>query len=140
MALVSLIYVSYASQSMSDDELKPILEVSRRNNTANGITGMLLYRDGFFIQVLEGEKEMVDSTFRKIAVDPRHGNVLEICENEITERTFSHWQMGFNHIQEYQLKQMEGYTDYLESPADFMRAKPDRALMLLEAFRDRTFF
>jgi hypothetical protein len=60
MGLVSLVYVSVARELMSDEDLKAILEVARRKNAERNITGMLLYRSGYFIQALEGEEADVE--------------------------------------------------------------------------------
>lgn len=142
MTLITLVYVSYESHALSDEELRAILESSRRNNQANNITGMLLYRDGFFIQALEGEKDIVESIYAKISKDTRHRNILMVYTNAIENRSFSNWMMGFNKVTDDSLKKVEGFTDYLTQPmnADFFTKNPSRAKILLEHFRDETFF
>jgi hypothetical protein len=55
MSLYCLVYVSIANQEMSDKHLEAMLKKARNKNEKSAITGMLLYRDGFFIQALEGE-------------------------------------------------------------------------------------
>jgi hypothetical protein len=142
MTLISLVYVSYESRTLSDDELRAILESSRRHNQANNITGMLLYRDGFFIQALEGEKDIVESTYARIGTDTRHRNVLMVFRNTIEHRSFSNWMMGFNKVTDATLKELDGFTDYLNQPMDssFFAKNPSRAKLLLEHFRDKTFF
>ena len=71
-----------------------ILMVSRRNNDAAGVTG-LLYTDGVrFLQVLEGDRATVDRTFDRIRADPRHHAVVVLSDREVTEREFGNWAMA----------------------------------------------
>lgn len=141
MALVSLVYVSFASHPMSDDELRDILAKAREKNKQLNVTGMLLYRDGFFIQALEGEKDVVDTLFAVISKDMRHRNVLLVYETEISDRTFSSWAMGFNPLNNLTAEE-EGFFDFLhDAPsAKIFTDKPSRATALLEHFKDRTYF
>ncbi|MEM1409034.1 MAG: BLUF domain-containing protein, partial [Bacteroidota bacterium] len=67
-----LIYVSYATRKPSTDDLKEIAQVSQRNNQSTGITGMLVYLEGKYLQVLEGKKEAILSLYETIAGDARH--------------------------------------------------------------------
>lgn len=142
MALISLVYVSFATEDMTDEELKDILEVSRENNKSKDITGMLLYRDRFFIQALEGEEEEVMPLYEAIKDDPRHRNVLLVYKNDIKSRTFSSWSMGFNKISDAQVEQMPGFTAFLSDPRDmsYFVEQPSRATTLLESFKNKTYF
>jgi len=141
MGLISLVYVSFEAYPMTDDELKSILVKAREVNKSKGVTGMLLYRDGFFIQVLEGEESIVRPLYEKIAKDERHKNVLTVYVNEIENRTFSNWSMGFNKLTESDIKRVEGYNDFLDQPSvEFFTDKPSRATTLLAQFKQRTYF
>lgn len=141
MALVSLIYVSVATRPMADDDLHDILRKARAKNARLDVTGMLLYRDGFFLQILEGEQAKVDELYSIIAADERHRNVLKVEEHPIAERTFGQWQMGFNRLDDLSAADLEGFTDYLErEDASYFNDHPDRIYHLLERFKDRTFF
>ncbi|MHA7872484.1 MAG: BLUF domain-containing protein [Hyphococcus sp.] len=98
--LKSLVYTSAGSSvEVSDDELRAILDVSRRNNAANGVSGMLLYAEGCFLQVLEGEADKVDETFARVSRDTRHGSVLILHEGQIDARNFPEWSMGYRMAQ-----------------------------------------
>ena len=70
--MYQLVYVSTATEPFSSEELTRLLETSRKNNTADGVTGMLLYHDGNFFQVLEGDRDAVIGVFRRVERDPRH--------------------------------------------------------------------
>jgi hypothetical protein len=126
---------------MTDDDLRAILRKARDKNAGLGVTGMLLYRDGFFLQILEGEQAQVDELFAVIAADDRHRNVLKIEEHPISERTFGQWTMGFNPMDDLSAEDLEGFTDYLErQDASYFDDHPDRIYHLLERFKDHTFF
>lgn len=142
MSLIALVYVSTAKQKMTDEELKSILEVSRDNNRKRNISGMLLHRGGFFIQVLEGEQADVEAIYDKIKKDPRHGSILKVYQAKIKERSFADWSMGFNKIEDETLREVEGFTDFLDKPMNikFFESHPNYAVTLLESFRDRSFF
>ena len=93
--LVTLVYFSHARRPLSETELLDLLTVSRRNNQQNGITGMLLYHDGNFVQALEGPRAAVEAIFERIAVDPAHDGVISTGIVPIKERQFGEWSMGF---------------------------------------------
>ena len=72
-----------------------ILKVSRRNNAEVDVTGALMFNAGCFGQVLEGRREMLESTFERIQRDPRHEDVSLLTFEPIASRSFGHWSMGF---------------------------------------------
>lgn len=88
-----------------------LLELARERNTAAGISGMLLYHNKSFLQVLEGPREQVDALFTKIEKDPRHKNCLVLFRNEIPEKEFENWSMGFVDTSKL-AAQFEGFVDY----------------------------
>lgn len=97
--LYQLVYYS-RNETSGDDagfdaEVKSILEASRRNNEAVGITGALLFNAGVFAQVLEGPLEAVEATFERIQQDARHGDVSLLALEPIARRSFTNWAMGF---------------------------------------------
>lgn len=142
MTLISLVYVSFSSHLLTDDELKDILEVSRENNQSKNITGMLLYRDRFFIQALEGEEGIVVPLYEKIKQDDRHQNVLLVHKGRIDSRTFPSWSMGFNKISDETVESLPGFTDFLDDPHDstYFTDHPDRATTLLDSFKNEIYF
>lgn len=96
--MLQMLYVSGASPQMSDTEIEDILTASRRNNLRDGVTGMLLWADGVFIQVLEGEPDTVRSLYRRIQADDRHRNLMLVLEQVAENRLFSQWSMGFKQL------------------------------------------
>jgi hypothetical protein len=98
MHLSRLLYVSGASRALSDSDLEAILRTSRANNGKLGVTGMLLWADGAFIQVLEGASTAVAALVDRIRRDDRHKNVMVIIEEEADRRVFGAWEMGFKKL------------------------------------------
>ena len=107
-----IIYISSAMKKMNDDDLLDILKTSRENNKKNDISGMLLYDNGSFIQVLEGEDSLVDNTFINIQNDERHSNVLVMQNRNVDFREFADWSMGFENISNIDKTKIVGYTHF----------------------------
>lgn len=89
-----LVYISAASPSTSDESLADILVSARRNNAKNDITGILLYHQGQFFQVLEGPEKKVRACFKRIEADPRHNGVIVLFDAPAEERCFHGWDMA----------------------------------------------
>jgi len=107
--MFELIYVSTAAKRMTKDNLQSILMESLRHNSDHNITGILLYDQGSFCQVLEGDKKDVLSLFKKIKKDKRHFNVITISEKDIQYREFSAWSMRFINLDFYDREMIQGY-------------------------------
>lgn len=136
--MLSIIYASSAVRLLTRTELVDLLESSRKANIVTGITGMLLYRGGNFIQVIEGENEAVLQLYKNIKADPRHRDVTLLSQDPITTRQFPGWSMGFRNIDQLSKQELEGYSDFLDndfSPAYF-KDKPTRAYILLLTFKE----
>ena len=118
MPLYRLIYVSSASHQMSDAELQEILESAASHNTSDGITGMLLYADGNFMQVLEGEEAVIDATFARICEDRRHHDVLLIEKEPIEKRDFPTWAMGFRKLTSTEIKENSAFIPFIKGRFD----------------------
>jgi len=106
-----IIYCSQASFDMSPDELVALLELWRRNNSRDGLSGMLLYCSQSFLQVLDGEPTKIDETYDRIRADDRHMNLRLLLDAEVAEPLFPDWTMGFDHVDDEELgEQLEGFT------------------------------
>jgi lipopolysaccharide biosynthesis regulator YciM len=134
---VLLVYVSSASQLFSEEELKALLLQSRENNTRLGLTGMLLYKDGNFMQALEGPDDAVETLYETIERDPRHQGVLQLTRQPIQDRRFAAWSMGFHNLDDTHLQQMPGYSTFMNEPLNSptFKTDPTRADKLLRMFR-----
>jgi hypothetical protein len=98
VTIKQLIYVSAAARDLQDAELGNILDSARRNNAQNAVTGILLNIDGGFLQVLEGDANHVDETFKRIELDRRHIAVRKLYETQTSTRAFAGWSMGFTDL------------------------------------------
>lgn len=132
-----IIYVSTASHLMDQAELTVLLAGARAFNQSHEITGVLLYKDGSFVQILEGEKECLKSLYKRICNDPRHHGVITISEGDTTQREFSEWAMGFREITGSNLSLIPGFTAYINSPYqdDPFLTQSERYKGLLEMFK-----
>lgn len=109
LAMYNLLYTSNATIETNYDVLNQILSTARGNNEKLGITGMLLYSEGSFVQLLEGDKEKVQVTFKKICSDSRHENIEVVIEANATKRFFPQWQMGFKWLEKSDLLLIENH-------------------------------
>jgi hypothetical protein len=87
-------YASRAVPAIDQEELIAILRKSKANNPPIGVTGVLCFSEGIFLQVLEGGRSAVNQLYNRIASDPRHTDVELLCYEEIGERHFAGWSMG----------------------------------------------
>ena len=94
--LFQLVYESRSNQAFTEEEITRLLDHSREKNRKSGITGILMYRQGVFTQVLEGEESLVRQLFERIAQDPRHREVEIRLAETIQERSFPNWSMGYS--------------------------------------------
>ena len=92
--LVRCLYASRAVEPMAPHTLERILEKSRKNNLPRGITGLLCYSNGTFLQVLEGGRDAVSSLLGQLYTDNRHTGLQVLLFEEIGERHFGNWSMG----------------------------------------------
>lgn len=95
-SLLQLVYESKATRDMTDADLRELLQQARANNKDRGITGLLLYANGRFLQVLEGPEPEVRDLFDIIRGDPRHTSIETLLTTHATERTFPDWRMGLD--------------------------------------------
>ncbi len=90
-----LIYSSEAAPGLAPPELETMLAESRIRNSAHGITGVLIFVDGAFLQILEGEKADVLDLMERIEKDPRHSGIKVFYEQEVDTRAFASWSMAY---------------------------------------------
>lgn len=92
--LVRLLYASRLADTESTTATESILAQSRTHNPASGITGILCYGGGIFLQALEGGRSQVSELYGHIQKDTRHKEVVLLHYEEIMERRFGGWTMG----------------------------------------------
>jgi hypothetical protein len=136
--LLRLIYVSTSMTPFTDAELMDLLTLSRGRNHAVGVTGMLLYNDGNWMQVLEGPHGAVRETYSRIRIDPRHQDVTKVVEDDVSERSFDQWSMGFRNLSLADANAIPGFSDFMNRGLDRRGFRPDPSgcMELLTMFRD----
>ncbi len=117
-ALYHLGYVSTEAVKFSDEALIALLTEARNANTDRNVTGLLLYREGSFYQVLEGSESEVLATFHDIESDPRHKEVRLLFSGETESREFADWQMGFLNLDGIDLETLSGFSDFMTRDAE----------------------
>ncbi|HTV58020.1 MAG TPA: BLUF domain-containing protein [Verrucomicrobiae bacterium] len=125
--MISLVYVSRAAAPFSNLQLVELLEKCRENNESFGVTGILLYKDGRFMQALEGDEDAVRSVMAKISADPRHGDIAILVMEPALEREFAEWSMGFANLHSPGVLSIPGYSKFLETPLSREGFKPNPA-------------
>ncbi len=95
MHVIQLVYASAATQPFTPEALKQLLTKARGRNAMFGVTGMLLYHRGSFLQVLEGPDAGVDRILASILKDARHTTARTLSRTTIATREFEAWSMGF---------------------------------------------
>jgi hypothetical protein len=111
--MLTITYSSHATDQLAVAQrgLENLLAVSRTRNLQRGITGLLLFRDGIFIQVLEGETAAVQLVYRLICQDPRHHSPVKLLEEPISSRRFPGWSMGYQVLSDRDLSDLDPIPD-----------------------------
>lgn len=130
--LHSLVYMSSAVERFDDDALEAVLSYARERNAGDGLTGLLVYRAGRFMQLLEGPYDAVMATYRRILEDDRHHDVSLLVEESIHTRRFPEWTMAYDRSGETELP--DGFSGFLGTGDQ--SADQSRARELLRWFRN----
>ena len=94
--MLQLTYIS-TSRGVDLASLDAILTASRRNNTRDEITGLLLFNGKRFLQALEGPQQLVEAAYERIRADPLHRAPVILSSKHVEDRQFGHWSMAFEH-------------------------------------------
>jgi len=134
--MIQMIYASAATVEFSDEDLKALLLTARERNQELEISGMLVYHEGSFLQILEGHEDAVLALYAKIERDDRHDNVKMLLRSEIDERSFGEWKMGFYDANRGAGIADAGFVDFFRGGLLFDVSKGDRARSVLLQFRE----
>jgi len=124
--MYSLTYVSSASSRFMEGDFERLSIVSERNNQRDDITGALLFKEGTFMQVLEGDEAVVCRTFARIASDPRHEGLITLLRGEIQERQFPKFSMRVEQIDA---------TSLIDPTSDLVKALLAKSLPTAQALQ-----
>jgi Sensors of blue-light using FAD len=132
-----VVCASAASHLYSNTELCSMLDETRRTNARHGITGMLLYKNGAFLQILEGEHEDVLNLVSTIREDPRHKRFCILLSETSEQRLFPDWSMSFPVSGDTSLTSTAGFSDLLNTPftGNEFSSNPAHCMRLLLSFK-----
>lgn len=132
--LIHCIYSSRAIPGFDEAGLPHLLEAARRTNAALDVTGMLLYVEGNFFQVLEGAPENVDPLYERIRQDGRHQQITRIIHEPIAGRDFAEWTMGYASLSLQEAAAHAGINDFFAGATCIDQLNAGRVKKLLQAF------
>lgn len=115
-----IIYLSQAATTVTDELLQELLQQARTFNAAHDITGILLYGNGQFLQLLEGEQAVLELLYARIRQDARHRDVTTYASKEVAMRAFPEWSMAYQAFNPQQFVEFAG----LISPAELQLERP----------------
>lgn len=140
--MIELVYISRETSLFHPSMIGDLLAKSRSNNQRLGVTGMLVYRQPFFMQVLEGDEERIAPLVERIAADPRHTDVTTVLMQSIRRPSFADWSMGYLEAKPGEVpeivEQYEGFHDFfaVDFEPRLFAANPSKAKRLLLSFRE----
>ncbi|MEM9168438.1 MAG: BLUF domain-containing protein [Pseudomonadota bacterium] len=96
-----LLYSSLATPAFDEADLGALVATAQRNNRRSGVTGLLLYGERAFMQLLEGAEADVDTVFDRIRRDPRHEHLRIVHTGDAPDRVYKNWSMGFRPLAQH---------------------------------------
>lgn len=132
-----LIYVSHAADGLKSSDLYDILNKAHEVNANLGITGLLLYKNKRFMQLIEGQEDTVRGLYQKILQDPRHRDLIVLQEDTEPERQFPGWSMAFRNLNALpSADKLE--SGEIEFADDALERHSNKATQLLHLFKEYT--
>lgn len=91
----AICFISNAPFLLDESELHLLFDYAIQTNTEKNITGFLTYKEGTFLQILEGSEYEISRLFDTISLDPRHNHVTKMLDRSVDERIFQKFEAGF---------------------------------------------
>lgn len=133
----AICYISTAAKDLHDDEIQEMFDHARKKNNKKDIKGILLYSNGNFFQVIEGDKEYVLPLFSLIEEDPRHHTIIQVVGREIDQGSFDGYE--FDILSENDKLDPNLLKDYLKPLKGMDKNIQDVVKNVLEVFIDTRF-
>ncbi len=111
---LQLIYISASTVEFTTQDLTNLLTKAREKNAKVDVSGMLIYHEGSFFQVLEGPEEEVYRVYDLISDDQRHSEVRLLLKSTVEKRSFQNWSMGFVKTDRALFEQLPGFADFFK--------------------------
>ena len=139
--LHELLYTSVSTRKMEADDLVFLLEQARIKNARLGIAGLLVYHNREFMQLLEGEKDVVLELWQTIRTDERHTSARSIYAGSINKRGFANWRMGFRNLDDVNPQELAGFSSFLDKgfTSEVVSNDPSVARKLMESIGELSF-
>lgn len=139
--MIQVTYVSRASEPFSGEQLLDLLLQCRANNAEQGITGMLLYGNGTFLQTIEGDEAVINPLLEQILHDGRHDDIRLLSRRSVEHRQYADWNMGFAQITDEALADVEGLKDFAaeDFTFDYLVGHEPVVTSLMDHFREPNF-
>jgi hypothetical protein len=135
MKLRRLIYTSQATKSFSKRNFLDLLHQSRAYNSVDNITGVLVHKKDFFLQVIEGDPEAIEDLLGRLLIDTRHIKLKIILDKLTEKRIFSNWSMGCADFNKPELSLIPGLRADLSDPEviqELITRLPEISALLLQ--------
>lgn len=116
--MIQLIYISSATRWPKEEDLLALLTQARERNLRQNVTGMLLYHNATYLQVLEGDSDDVHQIFNSIKHDTRNNGLVKLAECNIKKRDFPGGSMGFEDLTAYSSDELPGFVDIFNGKLD----------------------
>ena len=129
------IYASSATVRLPQHDILELLKRARLKNQAQGLTGMLLYRDGTYLQYLEGQRADLDRLMKCLREDSRHEAIRILREGTVPGRLFPDWSMAYKNLAGLRSSQVPGYSERLQAKYRDERTE-DAAQSLIDMFQE----
>ena len=135
--MISKVYISSAKLMLQERDIISIVKAAQIKNQSMGITGILLFNSGNFMQLIEGAEANVAELYEKIKNDNRHTDVTQLLEEEISHRNFDNWFMGYKDLATLNRVDQDILSPFLNEEPNFSIYKNNsyRALEFLEMFK-----
>lgn len=111
-----------------------LLRKNRGRNERLGITGLLLYRDGAFMEVIEGEEDAVRRLFGALEEETHHRDMTALYEGAVDARSFRDWSMSFHHLGDLRRASIPGFSPFAD-PSSLADQLPAEAGFSVQAAR-----
>ncbi|WP_242202278.1 BLUF domain-containing protein [Aestuariivivens insulae] len=128
----TICYISDSTKPETLADLEALYLQAKANNHKYNITGILIYKNQNFLQVLEGEENAVNQTYIRISKDIRHKNIFEIINTNIEERIFQDYNFGFTIVDNK--KGLQNLNDYLEWLKEAENRSANKVISIVENF------
>lgn len=126
----SLLYISTVSRDLDVSSIKSILKHAVESNMRSHISGFLLFRNNNFIQLLEGDEQVVTSTYQRIITDSRHDNIIVLLREQISQRNFYGYQSAFKSFDN--IADFDKFIAYIDLMGSFDKAEQSQSLKVIQ--------